>query len=77
MNARLFAVVLAASACTASGQGRADTTTIAFTNVSVIPMDSERVLAGQTVLVRGDRIVAVGPHASVRVPAGATRIDGA
>ena len=32
--------------------------------------------AGQTVVVRGSRIVEVGPSASVRVPAGARRMDG-
>lgn len=48
-----------------------------FVNVSVLPMDAERVLAGQTVVVRGDRIVAIGPAAQIKVPAGARRIDGA
>jgi imidazolonepropionase-like amidohydrolase len=49
---------------------------VAFVNVSVVPMDSERVLADHTVLVRGDRIVEVGPASKVKVPAGALRIDG-
>ena len=48
----------------------------AFTDVNVIPMDSERVLSGQTVLVSNGRISAVGPAADVTVPAGAVRIDG-
>ena len=48
----------------------------AFLGVDVIPMDREEVLRNQTVLVRGDRIVAVGPHSSVRVPPEARRIDG-
>jgi imidazolonepropionase-like amidohydrolase len=48
----------------------------AFVNVSVIPMDRERVLTGQTVLVQGGRITALGPMGQVRVPAGALRIDG-
>ncbi|HYD51819.1 MAG TPA: amidohydrolase family protein, partial [Gemmatimonadaceae bacterium] len=61
-----------ALAAGASAQER----TVAFTNVSVVPMDAERVLADQTVVVRGDRIVQVGPAARVAVPAGATRIDG-
>ena len=47
---------------------------VAFENVTVVPMDAERVLPGHTVVVRGDRIAAVGP--SVDVPPGATRIDG-
>lgn len=50
--------------------------TVAFVNVTVLPMDSERVLEGQTVLVRGRRIVAVGPADSVELPATATRLDG-
>ncbi|WP_420633515.1 amidohydrolase family protein [Candidatus Palauibacter sp.] len=48
----------------------------AFVDVNLIPMDSERILPGHTVLVRGDRIVEVGPAGSVEVPAGADRIDG-
>ena len=49
---------------------------VAFTNVTVIPMDRERTLNGQTVIVRGDRIAEIGPANRVRVPAGATQIDG-
>ena len=48
----------------------------AFTNVNVIPMDQERVLAGQNVIVSNGRITAIGPASSTQVPAGATRIDG-
>ncbi len=48
----------------------------AFVNVSVIPMDRERVLAGQTVLVRGERIVAMGAVNKVSVPVEAVRVDG-
>jgi imidazolonepropionase-like amidohydrolase len=49
---------------------------VAFVNVNVVPMDSERVLSDQTVLVRGEQIVAVGPAGRVKVPGGALRIDG-
>ena len=48
----------------------------AFVGVSVVPMDRERVLPNQTVIVRGDRIAAVGPTGRVAVPVGATRVDG-
>ncbi|MGH7664915.1 MAG: amidohydrolase family protein, partial [Gemmatimonadaceae bacterium] len=48
----------------------------AFVGVSVIPMDRERVLADQTVIVRDGRIAAIGPAAATTVPAGAQRIDG-
>ena len=48
----------------------------AFTNVSVIPMDRERVLTNQTVVVRSGRIAAIGPASSVQIPADAVRIEG-
>lgn len=48
----------------------------AFTGVHVLPMDREGVLRDQTVVVRGDRIVDMGPAADVDVPDGATRVDG-
>jgi hypothetical protein len=50
---------------------------LAFTNVNVLPMDSERVLAGQTVVVDGGLVASMGPSRSVRVPPGATVVDGA
>ena len=55
---------------------RAAQGTFAFVDVSVLPMDRDRVLAGQTVVVRDGRITAVGPSASVRIPTEAQRIDG-
>lgn len=51
--------------------------TIAFVDVTVIPMDSERTLPRQTVIVKGDRIAELGATAVVKVPADAQRIDGA
>jgi imidazolonepropionase-like amidohydrolase len=50
---------------------------VAFVNVTVIPMNREGSVAGQTVLVRDGRIAEVGPAGRVRVPEGATRIDAA
>lgn len=52
-------------------------TEVAFVHANVIPMDTERVLEDQIVLVRGDRIVAVGPADAVDIPEGAVRIDAA
>lgn len=49
---------------------------VAFVNVNVVPMDGERVLKNQTVVVRGDRIAEVGPAGKVKVPRGAERVDG-
>src|SRR5215510_12785675 len=49
---------------------------IAITDASVVPMSRDGVLAHHTVVVRGDRIIAVAPTASLAVPAGVTAIDG-
>lgn len=68
-----FAVLL--SACVAGLGGQAPAS-VAFVGVTVVPMDRERTLPGQTVVVEGDRIARVGPAASVPVPEGALRIDG-
>ena len=66
-------VILLAVACIGASPVAPAT---AFVGVSVIPMDRERVLANQTVIVRDGRITAVGPSASTAVPADAVRIDG-
>lgn len=50
-------------------------TSTAFVNVNLIRMDSDRVQAGQTVLVRDGRIAFVGPSATTRVPEDTTIID--
>ncbi|HKV35024.1 MAG TPA: amidohydrolase family protein [Pyrinomonadaceae bacterium] len=49
---------------------------IAFVNVNVVPFDRERILEGQTVIVRDGRIAEIGPANKMRVPAGAREIDG-
>jgi imidazolonepropionase-like amidohydrolase len=48
----------------------------AITNVTVVPMDRERLIPNQTVIVRNGRISAIGPAARTKVPAGATVIQG-
>jgi imidazolonepropionase-like amidohydrolase len=49
---------------------------IAFVNVTIVPMNQEHVLPGQTVVVEGKRIVRTGPTASIRLPADTLKIDG-
>lgn len=51
-------------------------TAIAFIDVNVIPMDSERELLHHTVIVRDRLIETLGPVNDVEVPADATRING-
>ena len=50
---------------------------VAFVNVTVIPMDRERRLHDQTVVVAGGRIVTIGPASKAKIPKNALRIDGA
>src|SRR5262249_16438132 len=50
---------------------------IAFVNVTLIRMDTDRVEPARTVIVDADRIVAIGASADVPVPPGATVVDGA
>jgi hypothetical protein len=45
--------------------------TIAFTDVSLLPMDQPDLLQHQTVIVTDRRIVAIGPVNSTQVPKGA------
>lgn len=49
---------------------------VAIENVNIIPMDRERVVAGQNVLVRDGRIAEIGAATAVTPPSGATRADG-
>ena len=72
----LFVLSLALAPAAFVDQFPTDSTPVAFTDVAVLPMDRERVLEGQTVIVRRGRLEAVGPSGSVRVPAGAVRIPG-
>ena len=48
----------------------------AFTDVTVLPMSSDQVLPGRTVVVRDGVITAAGPADDVDAPRGATIIDG-
>ena len=50
--------------------------TTAFVGVNVIPMDRERVLTNQTVIVRDGVIIAIGDAKKVKVPKDAIRVDG-
>lgn len=48
---------------------------LAIENVTVVPLDSERTVPGQTVVVQDGRIAAIGEAGAVEVPEGATRVD--
>ena len=72
-----LAVALAlSSACAAhAAPSKATARTVAFVHAAVVPMDRERVLPDQTVVVVDGRIAALGPAATVKVPAGAVRVE--
>jgi len=73
---RLVAATLTCIAVSshAGAQGDLPRGGIAFVHVNVVPMDRERVLEDQTVLVEGDRIAAIGKD--VPIAADAKIIDG-
>ncbi len=49
---------------------------VAFVNVNIVPMDADRMLESQTVLVGREGIVQIGPTDQVAIPDSALRIDG-
>lgn len=78
LSERLPSIGLLAVAIVAlSGSARAQEPDIAFVGATVIRMDGSPPLADATVLVRGDRIAAVGPRDSIAVSEGATVVDAA
>jgi imidazolonepropionase-like amidohydrolase len=70
--ALLFILIVAISV---SAQTTQPSRIVAFIDVNVIPMDKERVLPHQTVIVRNGVIAEIGDVRRVKVPAGAERID--
>ncbi len=75
----LLTLVLAACAVAAPVQDTPSTAggeVVAFVEVNVVPMDRERVLERQTVIVRDGRIAEIGPAASIRVPEGGRALMG-
>jgi imidazolonepropionase-like amidohydrolase len=72
----LAAVLMSAWPAAQNSQSSPATQASAFVNVNAIPMDSDRVLADWTVVVRDGRVIATGPASAIKVPADATVIDG-
>jgi imidazolonepropionase-like amidohydrolase len=72
-------VIVALVACrgnrTTLSAGGSALRVMAIVNATVVPMDSERVIRDATVIVRGDRIIWVGPGATAKIPADAERVD--
>ena len=70
------AALLATVMTPSCAQPEAEPGTIAFTNVTVLPMDRPGVVENQTVVVVDGEIREVGAADEVQVGAGATEIDG-
>ncbi|MXY67036.1 MAG: amidohydrolase family protein [Acidobacteriia bacterium] len=74
MSAKYLAAVsafLLGLGCQSAPEG-----TVAFVNASVVPMDNERVLHGQTVVTSLGKISELGPTSEIKVPRGALVVDG-
>ena len=71
------ALLTAGAPLASAAQRAAPATPVAIVNVSVLPMDAERVLTAQTVVVENGRITGIGPARAVTVPPGARTVDGA
>jgi len=71
-SAHRAAALAALSLAPVPGQAQNPT---AFVGVTVVPMDRDRVLRDQTVVVEDGRIVALGPTATTEVPPRAARVE--
>jgi hypothetical protein len=73
-----FLALSFAIACSGSPRSAADVRAgdLVFTDVTVVPMDRDGVLAHRTVVVRGDRIAAIASAGELAAPPGATVVDG-
>jgi tetratricopeptide (TPR) repeat protein len=74
--ATLVLTVPARSQSVGTPTAAAEEQVIAFRDISVIPMDTERVLTHQNVLVQNGKITKVGPADALRLPPSAVIIDG-
>ena len=72
----VVAALLTVFVVAASPRPSAQPAVLAFVGVTVLPMQSEAVLANHTVVVRDRKIVSVEPAGKARIPAGAVQVDG-
>jgi len=74
MNKTILTLLLVLFAISAHAQ---TSLRVAFVDVNVVPMDRERLLSHQTVIVRNGLISEIGDTKRVKIPRDAQRIDGA
>ena len=73
----MLSLVLAIAACAPARVPSPAPASLALVGATVVDARSGALLPDRTVLVAGNRILAVGPRGSVRVPAGARVVDAA
>jgi imidazolonepropionase-like amidohydrolase len=59
-----------------AAHAQANGSAVAITNVTLVPMDSERLVPGQTLVISDGRIESIGPTAAMTLPADLPQIDG-
>jgi imidazolonepropionase-like amidohydrolase len=69
-------LILVAVASCSSPAAQQQPAPVVIEGVNVIPMDRERILTDQTVVVRDGRIAGITAAAAADIPPGATRVDG-
>ena len=72
----LIVILAALPAQPAFTQGSESRRVLAIVDVNVLPMDANRILENQSVIIEGGRIRSVGPVADLAVPEGARIVDG-
>lgn len=70
----LLVLLIFAISCSAVAQSQ-KSQPVAFIGVNVVPMDRERIIENQTVIIRDGRIAEIGPSAKVKIPEGAMRVE--
>lgn len=73
----VLTVVVSVQAACAPANDRTSQPSFAFTHVTVIDMTGEPARADMAVVVRGNRIVSIGPSDSVRIPDGTHQLNAA
>lgn len=75
MKRIIFSLILLAVSAAVGQSNPLDSKTTAFVGVNVIPMDKERVLQNQTVIVKNGLIAEIGDAKKIKVPKDAQIVD--
>ena len=72
----LFFLVISVGSAGQTTLSTSSRTVVAFVDVNVVPMDTQRILLHQSVVIVGDRISGIGSVEDVEVPSGAVIVQG-